>query len=179
MYDGDGVEVGQAIGHISEDAGLVRERDVGVCLHALIKVHVHVLHDETDVCLVATIMDSHELDPRWDDGDRSVAHTPRENDQSQFSSLPSTHLFLSPSPHQNIVEALGNTGAVHVAVPRTLHHSNRGPSPSFHPVPSTAVDVTENCFNVDAAILFCTLVGLPDPPLMHNENYGYLPFNNY
>ena len=35
MYDGDRVEVGQAIGHISEDAGLVRERDVGVCLHAL------------------------------------------------------------------------------------------------------------------------------------------------
>ena len=25
MYDGDGVEVGQAIGNISEDAGLVRE----------------------------------------------------------------------------------------------------------------------------------------------------------
>ena len=57
MYDGDGVEVGQAIGHISEDAGLVREGDIGVCLHALIKVHVHVriLHDETDVCLVMTI----------------------------------------------------------------------------------------------------------------------------
>ena len=62
MYDGDGVEVGQTIGHISEDAGLVRERDVRVRLHALIKVHVHVLHDETDVCLVTTIMDSHELD---------------------------------------------------------------------------------------------------------------------
>ena len=27
--DGDGVEVGQAIGHISEDAGLVREGNVG------------------------------------------------------------------------------------------------------------------------------------------------------
>ena len=63
MYDGDGVEVGQAIGNISENAGLVREGDIGVCLHALIKVHVHVLHDETaDVCLVTTIMDSHELD---------------------------------------------------------------------------------------------------------------------
>ena len=62
MYDRDGVEVGQAIGHISEDAGLVRERYIGVFLHALIQVHVHVLHDETDVCLVATIMDSHELD---------------------------------------------------------------------------------------------------------------------
>ena len=34
MHDGDGVEVGQAISHISEDAGLVRERDVGVCLRA-------------------------------------------------------------------------------------------------------------------------------------------------
>ena len=62
MYDGDGVEVGQAIGHISEDAGLVREKDVGVCLHTVFQVHVHVLHDETDVCLVVTIMDSHELD---------------------------------------------------------------------------------------------------------------------
>ena len=50
------------VGHISEDAGLVRERYIGVFLHALIQVHVHVLHDETDVCLVATIMDSHELD---------------------------------------------------------------------------------------------------------------------
>ena len=62
MYDRDGVEVSQTIGHISENAGLVRERDVGVCLHAVIKVHVHVLHDETDVCLVTTIMNSHELD---------------------------------------------------------------------------------------------------------------------
>ena len=56
MYDRDGVEVGQTIGHISENAGLVRERDVGVCLHAVLQVHVHVLHDETDVCLVTTII---------------------------------------------------------------------------------------------------------------------------
>ena len=63
MHDVVGVEVGQAIGHISEDAGFIRERDVGVCLHAVIKVHVHVLHDETDVCLVVIgTIDSHELD---------------------------------------------------------------------------------------------------------------------
>ena len=49
MYDGDRVEVGQAIGHICEDAGLVREMDVGISLHALFQVHVHVLHDETSV----------------------------------------------------------------------------------------------------------------------------------
>ena len=52
MYDRDRVEVGQAIGHISEDAGLVRERYIGVFLHALIQVHVHVLHDETDLVLL-------------------------------------------------------------------------------------------------------------------------------
>ena len=45
MYDGDGVEVGQAIGHISEDAGLVREGDIGVFLHTVFQVHVHMFHN--------------------------------------------------------------------------------------------------------------------------------------
>ena len=37
VHDGNGVEVGQAIGYISED--LLWEWDVGMCLHALLQVH--------------------------------------------------------------------------------------------------------------------------------------------
>ena len=54
MYNGDGVKICQAIGYISENSNLIREGDIGVFSHAVIEVDVQVLHNDADVCFVAS-----------------------------------------------------------------------------------------------------------------------------